>query len=184
VESSIVTTLYRIIQVRDSDTAEHSRLVSLWSAYLAQMFDPINSHDYAIAGLLHDIGKIGMSDRILKGSERLTLEDRESLVNHTETGYWILSTLTNNKIILDSARSHHERYDGSGYGNKLVGEEIPLCARIVGIADTYSTLVQGRLYKEKVSTQEALNIMWKDRHLFDPNILERLLNFLSSGHVS
>lgn len=176
--------LYKLISLRDIDTAIHSSLVAVYSYEIAKVFDPENVRKYYFAGLVHDIGKVGMSDEILKGSIKLSPEEKGEFTSHPCTGHEVLRSFGLSQIVLDSTLYHHERYDGSGYGRGLVGLEIPLCARILGIADTYATLTEGRKYKKRVSVQEAIEIMMKESYLFDGVILNWFASLVACSRAS
>lgn len=168
----VAQVLFEVIKLRDGATAAHSLLMAYYSYLLAEKFDRPRRDAYYVAGLVHDVGKIGMGDGILKGSSLLTPSERTSLKDHVISGGSLLGKFGFSEIIVNIALYHHERYDGSGYSQGLAGTAIPLCARIAAIADTYSTLVEGRKYKASVSSSQALDIMCADSHLFDPLMLE------------
>lgn len=173
-----IDTLFCSLKYRDILTAEHSVIMAEYNYKLASEFDPGNEDWYYLAALTHDIGKLSMEDNILKGSIKLVGEDRKILWNHVSQGVEILSELRMPAIIIEIARYHHERFNGSGYLEGLQKMDIPLCGRISAIADTYSALVSGRPYLTHKSTYEAVKIMIKDSHLFDPDILNSFIQML------
>lgn len=169
--TEVIHLLFQIIEIRDKSTAKHSLSMAMYSKYIAKQFDPENEMEYYYAGLVHDIGKIAIPDYILKGSEKLTADDRGLVQDHVRYGEQILLSAGLDGVIFDVCSYHHERMDGSGYCKGLVSKEIPLCARIAGIADTYATLIDGRQYSKARTKYEALNIMKSESYLFDKTIL-------------
>ena len=110
----------------------------------------------SIAGLMHDIGKIGISDMILNKVEALSREEWKDIMRHSEIGYRILSSANEFSEIADYILAHHERWDGRGYPKGLKGEEIPLEARIITIADAYDAMTSDRSYRKGLSKTEAI----------------------------
>ena len=111
----VIEALFSCLKIRDPLTAVHSLHMAHFSYKLALRFDEKNAPLYYAGSLTHDIGKIGMSDKVLKGKEFLTSEEREYLRVHVSDGHRILSELGMPEIMLDIVKYHHERYDGSGY---------------------------------------------------------------------
>ena len=112
-----------------------------------------------IGGLFHDIGKIGIPDNILKKESKLTNEEYDEIQTHTSLG---VDILTRNKVfkeIIPIVEYHHEKYDGNGYPFKLKGDEIPMEARVVGVADIFSALVEKRVYKDKFCKEQVVSIL-------------------------
>lgn len=135
------------------------------------------------AATMHDIGKVGIPDHILMKPGKLTKEEYEIMKKHTVIGYEMLSSeeISINNTVLKYAkqitRAHHERWDGSGYPDALLKEEIPFPARIMAIADVYDALVSKRVYKGPISHEEAVKIIYKDAgKSFDPMLVDIFLN--------
>ena len=128
---------------------------------------------------LHDIGKVGTPDSVLLKPGRLTPEEFEIMKQHTVIGAETLAAATNIRpgasfleMARDIAWTHHEKFDGSGYPRGLAGEDIPLCGRIVAVADVYDALTSKRVYKPAFSHEEARNIIVRDSgHHFDPDMV-------------
>jgi hypothetical protein len=153
-------------EYRDDDTTQHIRRVSHTSAMIARgmglsasMVDLIQC-----ASPMHDIGKIGVPDSILRKCGALTQEQRDAVQQHTAVGGRILANAPNELLAIahDIALWHHERWDGEGYPDKLAGERIPLSARIVGLADVFDALVTRRCYKEPYALDVALGIIHRE----------------------
>mgnify|MGYP001493854526 CR=1 FL=1 len=173
----VIDTLFEAVKLRDPATAEHSLAMAYYNYLIACEFDRQNSKLYYLSGLVHDVGKLAMKDDVLKGSKVLAPEEKEYLKEHVTEGVYILERLKLPELVVQVAKSHHERYDGSGYCEGLAGEDIPLCGRIAAIADTYATLVGGRPYAGAVSSSEALEVMRRESYLFDPVVLEWFVDF-------
>jgi putative nucleotidyltransferase with HDIG domain len=109
-----------------------------------------------IGGLMHDIGKIGIAENILNKPEALTDEESEEMKKHPEIGYRILLSVPEFSEVAESILAHHERWDGKGYPQGLKGEEIPLQARIITVADTFEAMTSDRSYRKAVSHDEAI----------------------------
>ncbi|MFX3639812.1 MAG: HD-GYP domain-containing protein [Candidatus Pristimantibacillus sp.] len=169
---SVIKALFFCLNIRDPLTANHSINMAYYSYHLAEKFDRSNAVLYYFGSLTHDIGKIGMDDRILKGKEKLSFDEREYLRQHVIDGCRILSSLKMPNTILEIVKYHHERYDGSGYLEELHGENIPLAGRITAISDTFSALTSDRPYSRAMSKERAIEIMQRDSMQFDPEILE------------
>jgi len=127
--------------------------------------------------ILHDVGKVGISDSILLKEGLLTPEETTIMEEHTRIGFESLKTASHDlgedsflKMAMDITLCHHERWDGSGYPRGLKGEEIPLSARIVAIADVYDALTTERPYKKAFSHEEAIEIMKSESYKYDPQL--------------
>ena len=136
------------VDAKDPYTNGHSERVADYTRMLAKKMGISNAQqkDLYYTALLHDIGKIGIPNEILNKPTRLTKEEFETIRNHTVYGDQILGRLMSIPSIAIAARSHHERYDGTGYPDGLKGEEIPLAARIVAVADSYDAMTSVRTY--------------------------------------
>jgi HD-GYP domain-containing protein (c-di-GMP phosphodiesterase class II) len=144
-----LSALVSAIDAKDPYTRGHSQRVALLSRQLAEAAglganDLKNIH---IAGLVHDVGKIGMPEAILRKQSRLTDEEFTIVKQHPEIGWRILRDIPQFAPVLDGVRYHHERVDGRGYPHGLKGEGIPLSARIIAIADTFDAMSSTRTYR-------------------------------------
>lgn len=136
------------------------------------------------AAYLHDIGKIGVPDTILNKPTRLTDEEFAAIKSHTVMGADILKDITLLDHLVDIARNHHERYDGKGYPDGLVGEEIPLSARIVCVADSYDAMKSRRIYRNALPDEEIRRELLDNCGTqFDPQISRMFVDMLDNGMV-
>jgi response regulator RpfG family c-di-GMP phosphodiesterase len=147
---SFVRSLVSTLDAKDPYTRGHSERVALIARRLGEEFHLPDEdlHDIYVSGLLHDIGKIGVDDRILQSPGRLSPEEFEKIQRHPMIGYSILQGLRNLYNVLPGVRSHHEMYNGAGYPDGLVGDEIPLMARILAVADSYDAMGSDRPYRK------------------------------------
>ena len=130
---------------------------------------------------LHDIGKVGLPDRILKKEGPLTEAEREEMKLHTIYGYELLKTANADQVALNIAYAHHERFDGTGYPRGLAKEQIPLEARIVALVDVYDALRSARCYKPAFSELKALDLLRQGRgNHFDPKIFDVFMGELAT----
>jgi diguanylate cyclase (GGDEF)-like protein len=146
------------IDTKDRYTKRHSEDVARYSAFLAQRLglDPEFVGSIHVAGLLHDVGKIGIPDPILRKPGRLTAAESEVVKQHVALGDMIVRDLPDIEIVRAGIRHHHERWDGAGYLERLEGEEIPLIARILAVGDAFSAMTTTRPYRKAMSVREAL----------------------------
>lgn len=168
---------------RDTDTGAHLVRMSRYSAMLAETigFSEMDVHVIAMAAPLHDIGKIGIPDGILLAPRRLTESELLIMRTHPEIGHDMLrgSTSEAMKMSADIARHHHERFDGGGYPDRLGGEDIPLSARIVAVADVWDALLSPRPYKRPWTEDEAITLLRNGAGTqFDPELVDTFLGEL------
>jgi hypothetical protein len=176
-QEEIVMRLSIAAEFRDSTTYNHLVRMSLYSYLIAKEmgFDEEWCEKLKLAAPMHDIGKLGIKDMILLKPAKLTDEEFEEMKKHTIYGYEILkdSTIDILKMASNVALCHHEKYDGTGYPRGLKGEEIPIEARIVAVADVFDALTSRRPYKEPYEIGRAVEIIEKDsgKH-FDPKVVQ------------
>jgi diguanylate cyclase (GGDEF)-like protein/putative nucleotidyltransferase with HDIG domain len=152
-----IVSLARTVEVKDSYTHSHSEMVSKYASAIASTMglDEDEVKKIAVAGLLHDVGKVGIPDTILNKEGKLTEEEYEMMKNHPELGFNILSGVDEFQEILPYVLYHHERPDGKGYPSRLKQEEIPLGARIIAVADAFHSMVSARPYRKVPLTIEG-----------------------------
>ena len=178
--------LAKVAEYRDDSTGKHTERVGTLSARIAHYLGAPTHfvEDISKAAQLHDLGKIAIPDTILLKRSRLTEDEHKTMQRHCEVGADLLSG--SEFPLLQMAQSiaiaHHEKLDGSGYPNKLVGADIPLAAKIVAVADIYDALCNRRPYKEAWEEKEAIDLLVskKDIH-FDTNVIDALLNVLKKS---
>ncbi len=170
----LVSALEHANTLNDSDTGNHIRRVCAFAALLGRLSgssERFVDAVYRYAGL-HDVGKVGIRDAILKKPGKLTSEEFEEMKAHTVIGARLLSSAGLPPVACNIAESHHERWDGSGYPFGRRGDDIPLEARLVSVADVFDALVNKRCYKEAYSFERAREIMTRDAGLgLDPKLV-------------
>ena len=133
--------------------------------------------DLYVAGLLHDVGKIGIDDDVLKKCGPLTPEEYRKIQAHVEIGVTILKDLKKLHHILPGVRHHHESFDGNGYPDRLAGEDIPYEARILAVADSFDAMSSNRPYRKRLSLMQIDEIFRKGRgQQWDPAVVDALFN--------
>jgi cyclic di-GMP phosphodiesterase len=163
------------IEARDIETGEHCRELGTLGARVARALDLSEQEQTTIriGGFLHDVGKIAIADRILLKPGKLTDEEYSEIQRHAEIGATIVQTHEAMTDIAQIVRHHHERFDGLGYPDRLVGDEIPLGARIISIADAYSAMTNDRVYRKAIPTDKAWDqIRANAGTQFDPALVE------------
>ena len=172
------------IDAKDAYTSGHSMRVAQTSAAIATHLDWSEKevqNIYYIA-LLHDIGKIGVPDSILNKPGKLNVEEFEVIKKHPVIGNDILKDIHMIRSVAEGALYHHERYDGHGYPFGLAGENIPYCARIIGIADAYDAMTSNRIYRRKLIRKNVIKEFEDGRgKQFDPHLTDLFLDMLREG---
>ena len=182
-EEEIIFRLARAAEYRDPETGEHiSRMATMTRDIARELGLPEHEcHEMYLAAPMHDVGKIAVADHILLKEGTYTDEERAAMAEHVRYGGEILQGSTSDLIKLASqiALTHHERWDGSGYPSGLRGEHIPLCGRIVAVADVYDALTSKRPYKAAWSREQALAFMAAEAgKQFDPRCVAALLRVI------
>lgn len=171
--------LARIVEARDPYSAGHLERVSSYVEMIAEGLDMDDETKKILTGgaLLHDLGKVGIEDTILKKGGLLTSQEYEMMKQHSIIGENILKPLRSMSKLSSVVRHHHEMYDGTGYPNGLKGEEIPLVARILTVADIYDAITTDRPYRKAMSREEAMKtlISYAGNKL-DPKLVEIFTN--------
>lgn len=158
---SMVRVLVSAIESKDKYTRGHSERVALYTKRLAEemgYFDNEIENIY-LSALLHDVGKIGVSDAVLKKDGRLTTEEYNEISRHPDEGWAILGDLDQLRAVLPGVLHHHERWDGRGYPDGLAGEEIPLDGRVMAVADAFDAMTSDRAYRKGMPLEKAESIL-------------------------
>lgn len=179
-----IEALARAGEAADDDTGSHIKRVNEYSKFLSEKLGMNSSFCEKIyfSAQMHDVGKIHIPHSILKKNGPLTQEEYETMKLHTVYGPKIIGTSPHLKMASDIALNHHEKYDGTGYPNKIKGDEIPISARIVSLADIYDALRNSRVYKPPFSHEKAVEIITigdgrvMPQH-FDPEVLNIFMKF-------
>jgi len=179
-QMEMLNRLAKVAEQRDEDTGAHLYRIGRYSAMLTRRITGDESFAQLIemASPLHDIGKVAIPDAILLAPRSLTEGEWAVMRTHTTAGYSMLSggDSSHLKTAADIARSHHEKYDGSGYPDGLVGEQIPLAARIVAVVDVFDALTSVRPYKPRWSIDRArAHLQVQSGAHFDPRLVEAFL---------
>lgn len=190
IENATIYTLASLAEIRDSETGQHIIRTSMYAKVLAEelSLNPAYSQfltlakieEIAKAAPLHDIGKVGIRDSVLNKTEQLTELEFEAIKKHCEYGSQILERATENitfysyfTLAIDLVRSHHEKWDGSGYPRGLKGNQIPLAAQLMSVADVYDALVAKRCYKTAFSHDKACTIIEEGKgKQFSPDLID------------
>jgi putative two-component system response regulator len=201
----IIRCLARAAEFRDNETGEHVIRVGKYSSVIAEQlgFDKSFCRQIELAAQLHDVGKIGVPDSILLNNRKLTMEEFEVMKTHCQLGFQIIapdaqaeseqvrrhSTIGGQimegiespllEMAVEIARTHHEKWDGTGYPAGLAGDLIPISGRIVCVADVFDALCSERPYKPKFTLKKCLEIMITERGTrFDPQVLDAFFSRL------
>jgi hypothetical protein len=161
--AAVVRAMTSAIDAKDPYTCGHSDRVARISVRLAQQLglSTVELANIYMAGLLHDVGKIGIDDQVLRKHGKLTTEEFEHIKEHPDLGCKILADLKPLASVLPAVRHHHEQWDGRGYPSKLVAEEIPFIARIVAVADAYDAMISDRPYRRGMPIEKVEEIFRK-----------------------
>ncbi|MGH9318182.1 MAG: response regulator [Thermoanaerobaculia bacterium] len=180
----VIVSLARTIDARDPYTYGHSARVSLYAGLLGERIrlDGQALTTVQRGGLFHDFGKIAVRDRVLLKPGKLTQEEYEEIKRHPREGRDLLENMKTLIHALEVVYHHHERMDGSGYPEGLVGESIPLTARVTTIADIFDALTTARVYRGALSREEALRLMAEEarKGWWDGRLLEEFRGVLET----
>lgn len=191
---SKIEPLVYAIEIRDAYTQGHSQRVANYAVFLSQWMGMEESFFEKIftAGMLHDLGKIGIPDEILLKPGRLSQKEYDLIKLHSSLSERIIGKLEYFGDLMPAVRHHHENFDGSGYPDALSGESIPLMARIISIVDVFDALTTRRIYRDSMSLEKALEIMHEEhgKGKFDPAIFSVFIDniprigILDEAHLS
>ncbi|MBI2264695.1 MAG: HD-GYP domain-containing protein, partial [Armatimonadetes bacterium] len=174
---SVVKNLAIVLDARDTFTFGRSERVAETSASIARHvgMEDTEVQKIHMAGLLHNVGEVGIREEILRKEGKLTPEEWAELKRHPHISAQILSPLAHLQDIIPAIRHHHERWDGKGYPNGLAGDQIPMGARILAIADTYEAMTSKRRFRESFSSRRAIEEIKKCAGTqFDPDLVTKI----------
>jgi putative two-component system response regulator len=175
----VISTLAREMNARDTDIQEHTERIGKYAAELGRRvgLSAADLHAVAYSILLHDLGRIGISESILLKQGPLSRDELEAVRRHVEIGERIAAPLPGAERFGPIVRHHHERWDGSGYPEGLAGTSIPVGARIIGIVDAFDAMTQYRPYREPRSITDAIEEMRHERgRQFDPEMIDEFIH--------
>lgn len=184
--ASTIYALTAAIDTKDHYTFNHSQNVAYYASELARAFGMNEECIDTVreAGLLHDIGKIGIREDILNKPGRLTDEEYEIMKTHVENSIGIIRHLPSLDYVIPAVLSHHERYDGRGYPRGVAGEAIPLMGRMLCVADAFDAMVSKRSYKNPMPVEQALGVLEQERgRQFDPGLAKLFVELVHSGAI-
>ena len=181
-----IETFTGFIDAKDPYTNGHSKRVATYTKLIAQKmgYEGEELDRIYYVALLHDCGKIGVPDNILGKPGRLTNEEFEIIKSHTVRGGEILSSFKSLENAGEGALYHHERYDGKGYPEGLAGEDIPLIARMICVADSFDAMNTNRVYRDKLPREQIISELEKGKgSQFDPKIADIMLGLINDGTI-
>ena len=185
---SVACTLVSLVDLRDSYTGGHSTRVAAYTRAIGVRLglEERNLETVVLAASLHDIGKIGVPDHVLLKRGKLTEEEFEYIRKHSEFGWMVLRNLEGMEEPSLMLLHHHERFGGGGYPGELAGEDIPLGARMIAVADAYDALTTDRPYRQGRTHEEAMEEILKNVGTqFDPNMVNAFVeSFEQTGTMS
>lgn len=181
-----ILTIAKTVDAKDENTSQHSTRVSDYSVLIAREMGMSEEEceNLRRAALLHDIGKIGIPDRILNKPARLDDDEYAVMKSHVTRGAEILKNFTLIQHVSEGVLYHHEKYDGTGYPQHLQGENIPLYGRIIGVADAFDAMTANRVYRKKLDINYVINELKRCRGTqFDPRIADIMLKLIENGTI-
>ena len=174
------------IEKRDPYTGGHTQRVTLYSQAIAKRLQlkPLEKKWLKIASVLHDIGKIGIEDHILRKPEPLSPEEFDIIKRHSDMGAEIIEHIRQLRESIPGVKYHHEQLDGKGYPDGLKGEEIPILAKIVAVADTYDAMTTDRPYRKAMEKEAAIEELKRcSGTKFDKGVVEAFIQAYQKGEI-
>jgi putative two-component system response regulator len=185
---SVVLSLSAALEAKDPSTRGHSQRVGELAARLARQLElpAVDVDRMRTAGMLHDIGKVGVPERLLHKPGRLDPEEWRAVMAHPQIGFDICKRLRSAREVLDCIRFHHERFDGKGYPSGLAGAAIPFPARVLAVADAYDALTSERAYRRSLAPSEAIGLLARETRdgKWDPRVFDALAILAGRGETA
>ena len=181
-----ILAIAKTVDAKDGNTSQHSYRVSQYAVLMATElgWSKKDIENLRNAALLHDIGKIGIPDKILNKESRLTDDEYKIMKTHVTRGAEILKDFTLIDHVVDGALYHHERWDGKGYVSGLKGEEIPIYGRLIGVADAFDAMTANRVYRKQLDMGYVRNEFAEGRgKQFDPEMVDVLIKLIDNGTI-
>ncbi|HEV2813855.1 MAG TPA: HD domain-containing phosphohydrolase [Solirubrobacteraceae bacterium] len=183
---AVIESLAAAVEAKDTVTSRHLRAVSRLATQLARKVEPAycDGDDFLFGCLLHDVGKIGVPEKILMKPGALTPAEWEVMRRHPQTGARVVRPLGLAPVVTDVVLYHHERWDGRGYPEGLAADEIPLAARIFSVCDALEAMTATRPYRGPLPVSVAFErVKIEAGHQFDPDVISALAEGVSSGTI-
>jgi putative nucleotidyltransferase with HDIG domain len=183
---AVIESLAAAVEAKDTVTSRHLRAVSRLATQLAQAVDPAlcDSDDFLFGCLLHDVGKIGVPERILMKPAALTDDEWEVMRRHPQTGARVVRPLGLAPVVTDVVLYHHERWDGGGYPEGLAADDIPLAARVFSVCDALEAMTAARPYRGPLPASVAFErVRVEAGHQFDPQVVAALESGVRTGGI-
>jgi putative nucleotidyltransferase with HDIG domain len=184
VRTSVICALNQLLDLKDLNTGVHSTRLAEWAVRIGRDLglDDDCLRDLEVAAILHDIGKIGTPDHILKKPAKLTDEERAVIQKHPEYGWAVLRVVPGFERVSLFVLHHHEAYDGTGYPAGLRGDEIPIGSRIVSVMDSFDAMISSRPYRKGLPLEEAIRRLEAGiGSQFDPVVTPKFIAMASVG---
>jgi len=184
VRTSVICALNQLLDLKDLNTGVHSTRLAEWAVRIGRDLglDEDCLRDLEVAAILHDIGKIGTPDAILKKPSKLTDDERAVIQKHPEYGWAVLRVVPGFERVSLFVLHHHETYDGTGYPAKLRGDEIPIGSRIVSVMDAFDAMISSRPYRRGLPIDEAIRRLEAGTgSQFDPIVTPKFIAMASRG---
>jgi putative nucleotidyltransferase with HDIG domain len=184
---AVIESLAAAVEAKDTVTSRHLRAVSRLATQLARQVEPAfcEGDDFLFGCLLHDVGKIGVPEKILMKPGALTEDEWEVMRRHPQTGARVVRPLGMGPVVTDVVLYHHERWDGGGYPDGLAADEIPLAARIFSVCDALEAMTASRPYRGPLPVTVAFErVKIEAGHQFDPDVIAALDEGVSSGAIA
>lgn len=187
IQANTLKNYANMVSIRDEQTAFHCERVAYNALMIGHALGLNKQKIEALywSGLLHDVGKIGVKEKILLKPDKLTDEEFEEIKRHTVFGYDLVNSLSNDfHLVAKGIRSHHEKWNGAGYPDGLKGKEIPIFGRILSVVDVFEALTSERPYKDPWEPDDVLDYIIKHKEIyFDPEIVDIFKILLQEGKI-